>query len=272
MRKFETLLIDTEDQVTTITLNRPEAKNAMSPQLHFDMRDALSELRHDENTRVLVLTGTGDSFCAGQDLKRFFYEAAKDPTLRVRAREASSEWRMRLLRLFPKPTIAAVNGFCFGGAMGVVTSCDIVIAAEEATFGFPEINWGVFPGSTLPKVIPELMPFRDALYYSLTGDRFDGKKAAELRFANFAVPRSQLRQATLEVAAKLKEKEPWVLRVTKEVFKLGMQMNYEEMDAWTEAKGNELKLLSGEGWKRGVEQFMEHKYKPALESYKWEEK
>ena len=81
-----------------------------------------------------------------------------------------------------------VNGYCFGGAFGPVAACDLAIAAEDAVFGLSEINWGIFPGSSLPKTFSELVPFRDVMYYSLTGETFDGRKAAEIRFVNFAVP------------------------------------------------------------------------------------
>ena len=267
MRTFETILVDTEDQVTTITINRPEQRNAMSPQLHFDMRDALSELRNDPDTRVLVLTGKGTAFCAGQDLKQFFYKGWQDANLQAAAGDASFQWRDKLLRFFPKPTIAMVNGHCYGGAMGVVASFDIVIAAEEATFGFPEVNWGVIPGSTLCRSIPEIMGFRDTMWYFLSGERFDGKKAVELKWATFCVPLADLRAKTLEVAAVLKEKEPTVLRLTKQVLHHAVQMSFEETNALSSAVTAELRA----GAKKGIEQFMAHEYRPAESAYRWQE-
>ncbi len=267
MRAFETILVDTEDQVTTITINRPEQRNAMSPQLHFDMRDALSELRNDPETRVLVITGKGTAFCAGQDLKQYFYKGWQDQNLRAAANDASSQWRDKLLRLFPKPTIAAINGHCYGGAMGVVAACDIVIAAEEATFGFPEVNWGVIPGSTLCRSIPEIMAFRDVMWYFISGERFDGQKALDLKWATFCVPLAQLRARTLEVAGVLKDKEPTVLRLTKQVLRHAMQMSFEEVNALSTAVTAELRA----GAKQGIEQFMAHEYRPAESAYRWQE-
>ena len=81
---------------------------------------------------------------------------------------------------FPKPTIAMVNGFCFGGAFTPLIACDFAIAAEDATFGLSEINWGIFPGGLVSRVLADAMSYRDAMYYIMTGDPFDGKKAAEL--------------------------------------------------------------------------------------------
>lgn len=271
MKEFQTLRIEKENQVTTVILNRPEKRNAMNPQMHFDMCDALEELAHDPETRVLVLTGAGESFCGGQDLKEFFLDLADNPVGRSRANYASNRWRLQLLRFFPAPTIAMVNGFCFGGGWGPVAACDLAIAAEEATFGLSEINWGIFPGSTLPKAVAELVPFRDLMYYALTGEPFDGRKAAEIRFVNFAVPRAQLQDATWRLAKTLIEKDPAALKATKEVLKLARDMNYEETLAWTEAKGKELRLSTGQRWKKGVEQFKSGKYRPGFESYGWQE-
>lgn len=271
MRPFQTIRIEKQDQITTIVLNRPEKRNAMNPQMHFDMCEALEELAHDPETRVLVLTGAGESFCGGQDLKEFFLDLADDPVAKARANNASNRWRLQLLRFFPAPTIAMVHGYCFGGAFGLVAACDLAVAAEDATFGLSEINWGIFPGSSLPKAISELVPFRDVMYYTLTGETFDGRKAAEIRFVNCAVPQAQLRETTWRIAQTLIEKDPAALRTAKEVMKLARDMNYEETLAWTEAKGKELRLSTGHRWKKGVQQFKAGKYRPGMETYDWQE-
>ena len=144
-----------------------------------------------------------------------------------------------------------VNGFCFGGGMGVVAACDLAVAAEEATFGLSEINWGIFPGSSLPKALPELIPFRDVMYYTLTGEPFDGRKASEIRFVNFAVPLAHLKEATWKLAHTLIEKDPAALKAAKEAMRLGRDLNYEQTLAWTETKGKELRLSTGQRWKIG---------------------
>src|SRR5680860_293262 len=113
---YENVLVEKADGITTVTLNRPDQKNAMSPALHQDMFDVLTALEYDSETRVLVLTGAGDAFCAGQDLKKYFHELEDDVEQRERLRRLSHAWRHRLLYNFPKPTIAMVNGYCFGGA------------------------------------------------------------------------------------------------------------------------------------------------------------
>ena len=115
MVNYETILVDRKNDVVTVTLNRPHKKNAMSPKLHYEMVELLSELRYDKDLRVLVITGKGDSFSAGEDLKEFFYEQ-RDRTQFEALLDKSLEWRVRILRSFPVPTIAMVNGWCFGGA------------------------------------------------------------------------------------------------------------------------------------------------------------
>ena len=114
--RYQTLLVEIKDKVAKVILNRPDKKNAMNPQLHMDMTSALEALRYNENAAVLVITGAGESFCAGMDLKEFFHELKSKPDEYDRILRMAVEWRGRTLRQFPKPTIAMVNGYCFGGA------------------------------------------------------------------------------------------------------------------------------------------------------------
>lgn len=266
---YKTVKVEKENGITWVILNRPEKRNAMSPQLHFEMVDVLIELESDDETRVLVLTGAGDSWCAGQDLKEFFRELDDKPAERRRAEWATHEWRWRSLLTFPKPTIAMVNGYCFGGAFTQLIACDIAIAAEDAIFGLSEINFGIFPGGLVSRVIADAMSYRDALYYSMTGDTFDGKQAAEMRLVTFAVPRDKLREETVKLCQKLMEKNPAALRATKEVFKTCRNMDYTLAEEYISAKIVALQATDPEkGRNKGIDQFVkEKKYRPGLESY-----
>lgn len=266
---YQTILVDTKDQVTTITFNRPERRNAMSPRLHMEMVDALTMLENDDNCRVLVLTGAGESFCAGQDLKEYFYDIDSDPVARAKARKAAETWRSHLLRLFPKPTIAAINGFCFGGAFTIVANSDFAIASEKATFGLSEINFGKLPGGHVTKIVKELMHPRDALYYIMTGRPFDAHKAAEIKFVTMTVPHDKLWDEVNDLAECLKGKNPIVLREAKEAYRYISDMNWEEAGAWLSAKSKELDYLTGQTWKKGVEQFKSKQYRPGLGQYDW---
>ena len=139
-KDYKTVKVEKEDGITWCILNRPEKRNAMNPQLHYDMLEALTELEVDKETQVLVLTGAGPSWCAGQDLREYFRGTDNNPLERRKASWASQEWRWRKLFYYPKPTIAMVNGFCFGGAFTPLIACDFAIAAEDATFGLSEVN------------------------------------------------------------------------------------------------------------------------------------
>jgi trans-feruloyl-CoA hydratase/vanillin synthase len=120
MATYETLLVSNENGITTITFNRPEKRNAMSPQLHREMFDLLTEIRYDKETRVVVLTGAGDNFCAGQDLKQYSLEMESQPEqVRDEVREKVRRWRNEMLRTLPQPVIARISGWCLGGALTV---------------------------------------------------------------------------------------------------------------------------------------------------------
>lgn len=266
---YDTILVEHDLGITTLRYNRPEKKNAMSPTLHREMHDALTKLAIDPETEVLVVTGSGDSFSAGQDLKEYFYELKDSPQEREEIRRISHEWRHQKLNNFPKPTIAAINGWCFGGAFTVVASCDIAIAAEEATFGLSEINFGNIPGGLVAKEVAELMLPRQALYYVLTGEPFDGKRSVEIGFTTLSVPLSQLQEKTQQLATTLRTKDPHAMRACKEVFK-GMNlknMHYEEAWYWLSSKVDQLTLQQKGGWiEEGIGRFMNGEYRPGLES------
>jgi feruloyl-CoA hydratase/lyase len=273
-KAYRTIVVDKNDGVTTVRFNRPEKKNAMSPSLHRDMYDVLTELESDPETQVLVITGNGDAFSAGQDLKEYFYELKDDPVGEAEIRRISHGWRHTKLYNFPRPTIAMINGWCFGGAFTTVASCDIAIAAEEAVFGLSEINFGNIPGGIVTKVVSDLMLPRQALYYALTGDRFDGKKAVEIGFVTMSTPRAQLEGTTMKVANTLKGKDAHALTAVKEVFKAVdiRRMSHDESWYWLKARveqlGNDQKAANEKGgWlEEGIGKFMQGTYRPGLEA------
>ena len=265
-KEYKTVLVEKEDGITWVIFNRPEKRNAMSPQLHFDMYDAVTEAEGDPETQVMVITGAGSSWCAGMDLKEFFREGDQNPEFQRKVGWASQEWRWRKLFTFPKPTIAMVNGFCFGGAFTPMIACDFAIAAEDALFGLSEVNWGILPGGLVSRVVTDMMTLRDGLYHAMTGDPFDGKKAAEMRLVNYAVPGDQLRAETVKLAKKLMEKNPWALRATKQAYKLVRGMDYSQAEDYLAAKGAQIKIQDREsGYDEGIKQFIDDKtYKPGL--------
>ena len=176
--KFQTVKVEVAQDIAWVTMNRPEKRNAVSPQMHEEMIAALSQLAVAPEAKVLVLTGAGESWSAGQDIQLFFRELDDKPVEKRRAILASQEWRWNQLAHFPKPTIAMVNGFCYGAAFTPLVACDFAIAAEDAKFGLSEINWGILPGGLVAKVMLDACCYRDAKWYALTGEPFDGERAA----------------------------------------------------------------------------------------------
>ena len=259
-----------KDGITFVILNRPEKRNALSPQLHHDMDNALENLATDPDTRVVILTGAGKAFSAGQDLKLYFRGLANDPVARFQAAEASESWRSYRLINFPKPTIAMVNGYTFGGGLTPVVSCDVAIAAHDTVFGISEINWGHIPGGLVGWNVNQVMSFRDAMWYSISGDTFNGKEAAAMKFINFSVPRANLRTETLKIARKLMKKNPWAIRYTKEAIRSVRTMNMEQAADYLRCKSDALQRVNKEhGRQEGMRQFLDDKsFRPGVGTYK----
>jgi len=266
---YQTILVKRESGLTTITFNRPEKRNAMSPQLHRDMYQALNELRYDKETRVIVLTGAGESFCAGQDLKQYFLEMDSQPqSVRDEVRNMSRLWRNELIRTMPQPVIAKINGWCFGGGFTIVTAADIAIAAEDASFGLSEVNFGHFPGGEVTIVLTEHLQPKHGLFYALTGKTFTAKEAERIGLITKAVPRADLEKETTEIANNLLEKDPVALRAVKEAWYYTF---YAPADAAYEISTLiSQRVIQQHGGRPGIQQFSKKEYRPGLGAYKWE--
>jgi trans-feruloyl-CoA hydratase/vanillin synthase len=270
----DTVLVDFEDGIAWVTLNRPEKRNAMNPALNNEMLAVLDALEVDERCGVLVLTGAGDAFSAGMDLKEFFRESDRlSPEAWGQIARQAQIWQMQRLRFFPKPTIAMVNGWCFGGAFNPMVSCDIAIAAEEATFGLSEVNWGIIPAGNVLKSIASKMREADGLYYALTGDTFDGTEAAKMGLVRCAVPRAALRDKTRELAKKLLSKNRAAVRAIKHAYRKMGEMSWESSEDYLMAKLDQLRLTDPEkGRQQGMKQFLDDKsYRPGLGTYQRKE-
>lgn len=267
--KYENITVEKRGGITEVTLNRPSKRNAMSPALDREMLDCILSLEADPETRVLVLSGAGDAWCAGMDLKLYFRELEKDPAARVKAEWTTHQWRWYRLYNFPKPTIAKVNGYCFGGAFTQLVACDFAIAADTARFGLSEINWGVIPGGLVSKVLGHCMNYRDSMYYALTGHAFDAKAAVEMGLVTKVVPIGALHEETLRLAEHLCKLNPETLRATKQAVKAVREMTMDQAHEYLMVKGDQLALRDREGgYAKGIQQFIDNKtYRPGLGPY-----
>jgi trans-feruloyl-CoA hydratase/vanillin synthase len=270
---WQTVKIEFDDGIAWVTLNRPEKKNALSPTLNREMLQVLDALEVDDRCKALVLSGAGESFSSGMDLKEYFKEVDKATPVEVmRVRRDSMAWQWRRLQTFPKPTIAMVNGWCFGGAFTPLCSCDLAICADEATFGLSEINWGIIPAGNVAKAFVDRVSHSDAMYYIMTGDTFDGHRAAEMRLVYASVPRAQLREHTEAIARKLIGKNPHVLWAVKDATRRLKSMSWDEAEEYLYAKAQATYSTDPEqGRKKGMDQFLEEKsYRPGLKNYRRE--
>src|SRR3990172_3174079 len=267
MTTYQTILVRTEDGIGFATFNRPEKRNAMNPLLGTEMNLALDELIDDEAVRVIILTGSGESFSPGNDLKEFFAEQMERPLQFRRASLDFEQWREKL-RTCPKPTIAAVNGWCLGGEISVICMADFAIAAEEAKFGLPEINFGMFPAGGATKGPLELIPHRDALDMALTGRNIDAAEAERLRLINRRVPRARLMDECIARANERKKKEPLALMIAKEAFWRDKELSYPAAIDLETGKMRELNFLQKGQWvSDGIRKFLDKQYKPSESSF-----
>lgn len=269
----ENVKVEFKEGIAWVTLNRPEKRNAMSPALNREMNSILDALEIDNRCAVLVLTGAGNAYSAGMDIKEYFREVDKATPVEVtRVRRDSMAWQWRQLQRFPKPTIAMVNGWCFGGAFTSLASCDLAIAADEATFGLSEINWGIIPAGNVMKAAVDKMSLSDAAYYLMTGETFDGRQAAAMRLVNELVPLAQLRPRTEQLARKLMEKNPHILATIKLSYRRVKEMNWDVAEDFLYAKAQEAYSTDPEqGRKEGMRQFLDEKsYRPGVEQYRRE--
>ena len=259
-----------EEGIAWVTFNRPEKRNAMNPTLHHEMEDVLMNLETAPEAKVIVLTGAGKAWSAGMDLKEYFRETDNDPEAFFKAFTANKHWSWDILSNSRKPTVAMVNGYCFGGAFVSLCNCDIVVTAEDAVYGLSEINWGIIPGGIVSKVIVDKMPFRNALFYSMTGRTFDGKKAVEMNLADIAVPADRLRDETIAICRELMEKNPVALAYTKQAIRNVVSMDVSQSYEYLMSKIQALMFADPEKTRnRGIEEFIDKKtYRPGLEPVK----
>jgi trans-feruloyl-CoA hydratase/vanillin synthase len=267
--EHDTVAYTIENRIAWVKFNRPEKRNCMSPALNRRMLDVLDELEFSEDVGVLVLTGEGTAWSAGMDLKEYFRETESLGLAGTRRAQRESYGWWRRLRWYQKPTIAMVNGWCFGGGYGPLFGCDLAFAAEDAKFGLSEINWGILPGGGATKVAVELMSMRDAMYHAMTGEPIDGKTAAAWKLVNEAVPADGLQARVTEVANILLKKNPVALKATKDAVRRVGEMTYENAEDYLVRAQEAANSYDNEGRKEGIRQFIDEKsFKPGIGTYK----
>jgi trans-feruloyl-CoA hydratase/vanillin synthase len=264
----DTVAFHIENRIAWVKFNRPEKRNCMSPALNRRMGEVLDELEYHPDAGVLVLTGEGDSWSAGMDLKEYFRDTEAQGLAGTRKAQRESYGWWRRLRWYQKPTIAMVNGWCFGGGYGPLFACDLAFAADDAKFALSEINWGILPGGGATKVAVDLLTMRDAMYHAMTGELIDGKKAADWKLVNESVPGAKLQARVEEVASILLKKNPVALKATKDAVRRVKEMTYDAAEDYLIRAQEAANSFDNEGRKEGIRQFIDEKsFKPGTGTY-----
>lgn len=242
----------TSEGIATVIISRPESLNALNGQVFGELKDIFTTMAHDPKVTVVILTGKGDkAFAAGSDVKEFadcsFLEA-REVSLRNNAAQ-------QVIANFPKPTIAALNGFTLGGGLEVAMCCDIRIASDRAKLGQPEINLGFIPGGGGTQRLARLVGPSLAKELVFSGKPIDANKALQIGLVNRVVPHDSLMTETMEIARSFAEKSSIILAFAKAAIDRGLEMTLEnglqlETELWAES-------FATEDHHEGIQAFLE---------------
>ncbi|WP_233998066.1 crotonase/enoyl-CoA hydratase family protein [Erythrobacter sp. QSSC1-22B] len=246
----EEVLTQVEDGILIVTINRPEAKNAMNKAAAEGIAAAMDRLDEDDDLRVAILTGAGGTFCSGMDLKGFL--RGESPSIEGRGFGGITQQGPS------KPLIAAVEGYALAGGMELMISCDLVVANKDAKFGIPEAKRGLAAAAGGLMKLPDLIPPKIAMELALTGEFIDATRAYELGLVNRVVEGSAL-DAAKELAAKINENGPLAVRVSKQIVDQSRGWSLEER--WDEQAKLLPKVFMSEDAREGAAAFAE-KRKP----------
>jgi methylglutaconyl-CoA hydratase len=253
---YETLLLDYQDSIATLTLNRPEKRNALSFQLIGELMRALDNVEQSP-AQVLILTGAGKAFCAGMDLAELGSLLGKSPEEHLED-SARAARLFRRLYDFPKPTIAAVNGAAIAGGTGVATMCDFTLAVPDARFGYTEVRIGFVP-AVVASILVWQVGQKTARDLLLTGRLFDAQEARGLGLVNEIVAAGKLMERARELAGVLLENSPSSLHATKQLLTgfLGETLDRQLEEAVRQNAG----IRTTRDFREGISAFLE-KRKP----------
>ncbi len=248
---LENLVLEHEDAVATVTINRPKARNALNTPALAELGQVFRELAGDGSVRVVVLRGAGDTaFSAGADLKEV--AALGDLPARRRYFGALAELLETIHRM-PQPVVARVAGFALAGGMGLATGCDFVLAADNAEFGLPEITLGLFPMVVMAPILRLCGP-RAAVELALGGERIGARRASELGLVTRVIPLSELDSEVRRLTRRLRGFSPLAMALGKQAIYRSASMDY--VGALTYLKEMTVLVSAGEDLAEGVGAFL----------------
>jgi enoyl-CoA hydratase len=232
MNDDDLVLFERRGNAALVTLNRPDARNAISPEVSQAMAAVLDEIEADPALRAVVLTGTGEVFSAGADLK----VVAQGRGMEIA--RGKGGFAGVTTRDFPKPLIAAVNGPALAGGFEIVLSCDLVVAADSSRFGIPEVQRGLMAAAGGLIRLPKRVSLAIALELAMTGDPIDADRALQLGLVNRVVPRDQVIAEACALADRIAENSPIAVRLSRQLVREAAELP--EADGWR--RTNELVL------------------------------
>lgn len=243
----DAVLTERRDGVLVVTLNRPDARNAVNAAVAQGIADAVEELEGDDDLRVGVLTGAGGTFCAGMDLKAFV--RGESPYVEGRGFAGIAQQPPE------KPMIAAVEGYALAGGFEVALACDLIVAAEDARFGIPEVKRGLFAAGGGLIRLPKRIPYHMAMELALTGDPVEAPRARELGLVNRVTAAGEALSTALELAATIAKNGPLALDASKRVVQ--GSVDWTEEQAWERQGELAGKVFGSEDAQEGAKAFAE---------------
>ena len=257
MSPAELVTFERRGNIALLTLNRPNARNAISPEVSQTMAGLLDEIEADAALRAVVLTGAGDVFSAGADLK--VVAAGRG----MEISRGKGNFAGLVTRDFPKPIIAAVNGPALAGGFEIVLSCDLVIAADTARFGIPEVQRGLMAAAGGLIRLPKRVPLAVALELAMTGDPIDADRALSLGLVNRVVARGEVLDAACTLAERIGENSPIAVRLSRQLVREAAEMP--EADGWRRTNELAVQIFASGDAVEGATAFAE-KRKPVWKS------
>jgi enoyl-CoA hydratase len=243
------------DHIAVVVMDRPEARNAMNREMAEQLNTIYDELAEDDGVWAVVLTGAGErAFCAGQDLKEV-ESALRHAEAGTPRRRPSGGFGGITQRDFPKPLIAAVNGFAMGGGFEICLACDLVVAEEHASFGLPEVKRGLVAGAGGLVRLGKRLPLPLAMEVALTGEPLSAQRALALGLVNRVVPKGEGVRAAVELANTICQAAPLAVRISKKMLRAGVLQGEEEL--WALQAQLRTELVRSEDYLEGPRAFIE---------------
>ncbi len=254
--EFQNILIDVNDKIATITINRPKQLNALNKATISDLNQGLLSLKENSNVKCLIITGSGEkAFVAGADIKEFAHFGVEEGK---KLAESGQESLFDLIEKFPKPVIAAINGFALGGGLELAMACHFRIASENARMGLPEVSLGVIPGYGGTQRLPQLIGKGKAMELITTAKMMNAEEALQYHLVNYVVSLEELLPKCIKIATAILHNSPKAITAAINAVNAGFDNSINGFNKEIEEFGN---CFGGDEFKEGTSAFME-KRKP----------